>query len=251
MIGISIIARLESSRLIQKHLIKAAGKPFLEWLILRLKYTFAKEVATGKLEICITTSDTTLNRIFSQFESIDGVSVFYGNDTNIPLRLKECATARSWEAVISVDGDDILCSPEACKKVYEALLAGKKFVKTEGLPLGMNASGFSATYLREVVQDNNEVLETGWGRIFSADPHIIPLKTLTTEPLRFTLDYPEDANFFEAVINSSVPENIIRATDQEIVETVLANKYYSLNEQLNDIYWTNFHNQIEKEQDEQ
>ena len=251
MIGISIIARLESSRLTQKHLVQAAGKPFLEWLILRLKHTFANEIAARELEICITTSDTALNRIFSQFEAIEGVSVFYGNDANIPVRLKECATARSWDAVISVDGDDILCSPEACKQVYEALLTGKKFVKTEGLPLGMNASGFSTPYLKEVVEDTNDVLETGWGRIFSAEPHIIQFQPLTSEPLRFTLDYPDDAKFFEAVITSSNPENIIGASDQEIVETVLTNKYYSLNEKLNDIYWANFHNQIEKEQDEQ
>ncbi|SIR42280.1 cytidylyltransferase domain-containing protein [Pontibacter lucknowensis] len=251
MIGISIIARLESSRLTQKHLIKAAGKPFLEWLILRLKDTFAHEIDHLELEVCITTSDTALNRTFSQFESINGVSVFYGNDVNIPLRLKECATARNWDAVISVDGDDILCSPEACKKVYEALRDGKSYVKTEGLPLGMNASGFSTSYLKEVVADNHDVLETGWGRIFSAAPYIIPFQPLTAEPLRFTLDYPEDANFFESVLNSYTPDKIITATDQDIVETVIEQQFYSLNEQLNDIYWTNFHNQIEKEQDEQ
>lgn len=251
MIGVSIIARLESSRLSQKHLIKAAGKPLLEWLILRLKHTFAHEIAHRQLEVCITTSDTTLNRTFNQFESIEGVSVFYGNNTNIPLRLKECAIARSWDAVISVDGDDILCSPEACREVYKALLVGKKYVKTEGLPLGMNTSGFSTSYLKEAVIDNNDVLETGWGRVFSTVPYIIPFQPLTSEPLRFTLDYPEDANFFEAVINSSAPEKIIAATDQEIVDTVIVNKFYSLNEQLNAIYWANFHNQIEKERDEQ
>ncbi len=251
MIGISIIARLESSRLYQKHLIKAAGKSFLEWLILRLKHTFADEIASGVLEICITTADSPLNRTFSQFEALGNVSVFYGNATNIPIRLKECVSDRNWDAVICVDGDDILCSPIACKKVYEALLAGEEFVKTEGLPLGMNASGFSANYLREVVKETDDVLETGWGRIFTREPLNIQFNPFTTTPLRFTLDYTADANFFGAVISDLAPEKILKVTDQEIVETVLAKNYNSLNEQLNDIYWENFHNQIEKEKDEQ
>ena len=62
MIGIQIIARLGSTRLKRKHLIKALDKTFLEWLILRIQNEFINEITLKEIKIFISTSDEIENK---------------------------------------------------------------------------------------------------------------------------------------------------------------------------------------------
>jgi spore coat polysaccharide biosynthesis protein SpsF len=248
MTGIVITARLGSTRLKRKHLHEANGMPMLAYLIGRVSREFKQEIQAQQAQIIIATSDESENRDFERFTS-GGVKVFYGSINNIPLRHLEAAQANALDLIVAVDGDDILCSMESMRRVFETLTSGKPYVKSSGLPLGMNAFGYSRNFLQQSLECHyQETLETGWGRIF--DPSVLVDIPLTPTdnglPLRFTLDYPEDLSFFRAVISELGP-NVLAASDSVIISTVVDKRLYELNEQIAREYWVNFHNDMNKE----
>jgi spore coat polysaccharide biosynthesis protein SpsF (cytidylyltransferase family) len=247
-IGILLTARLGSSRLKKKHLLEVSGQPILSYLIQRISAAFCKEIGENKIEVVIVTSDESENR---QFESLvsSGLTVFYGSIQNIPLRHLQAAEEYNFDAIISVDGDDILCSVEGMRRVYQALSDGKKFVKTAGLPFGINVSGYSKDFLQSSLHDSKDaILETGWGRIFDeASLAIIDLSLpIQHEHMRFTLDYPEDFSFFQELI-TRFPGDLERCTDSEVVDFVEKEKLYEITKPAADRYWDNFNSGVELE----
>jgi spore coat polysaccharide biosynthesis protein SpsF (cytidylyltransferase family) len=197
--GIFITARLGSKRVEQKHLLPVNGQPILFYLLGRIKKAFQAEIEKEDVCVVIATSDEPENRTFEEFAG-DGVTVYYGDVHNIPLRHLQTAEGLKLDAVIAVDGDDILCSVEGMKAVYHALKANAPYVQTAGLPLGMNVMGYTTRFLKESLgQGHEKILETGWTRLFDqAQLHQVQvsLPDYSYEQLRFTLDYQEDHLFF-------------------------------------------------------
>lgn len=248
--GIFITARLGSTRLKQKHLLPAVGRPLLEYLLKRITNSFSEEISRASISIVIATADQPENRKFEEFSN-KAVQVFYGSSGNIPLRHLEAADTLGFEKIIAVDGDDILCSIDGMKQIYRALSDGCDYVKTSNLPFGMNSFGYSREFLAESLEGNKlDLLETGWGRIFPSEKLIdIPMEfAVQREDLRFTLDYPEDYTFFKTVIEK-FGNNIFQASDQDIVEKVISDQLYCLNEKISREYWANFRAKVAEEAD--
>ena len=246
--GIFIVARLGSQRLRAKHLQLAAGQPVLLHLIRRIRHAFAAPLAAGKARVVITTSDEQENRVLNEIVGNEA-EVFFGSVRNIPLRQWQAAQAGNFSEIVSVDGDDILCSTAGMLAVAEKLSAGGAYVQTTGLPFGMNSFGYSSEFLgNAVATSQSDTLETGWGRIFQArKPETIVFSRIPVdERLRFTLDYPADLKLFQAVFESLGPA-ASSATDEEIVRLVFDRELYHHNSSLAEEYWTNFRNQVEKE----
>lgn len=247
MIGVFITARLGSTRLSEKHLIEVNGKPFIKWLVERFSTAFRESIEKNELKIFITTSINTENKKFELVFDKSELEVFYGSDENIPLRHLECAVENNIDHIISIDGDDILCSTEASKLVVEKLLSGSAMVQTKGLPLGMNSTGYSKIFLENSLKGiEANKLETGWGKIFDLDKiDVIQLKSdEKIEKIRMTLDYDPDADFFKKVISSI---DVLNASDVLLIETIIENNWNQLNEHLDDIYWSNFNKQKQEE----
>lgn len=247
-IGILITARLGSTRLERKHLLPVNGKPLLQYLIERIRREFDEEIGKSVVKIIITTSDEEENRTFEQFSGA-GVSVFYGSVNNIPLRHYQTAVAHNLDAMVSVDGDDILCSPAGMRRVYEELGSGDQYVQTSDLPFGMNSSGYSTPFLARSIRDHqNDTLETGWGRIFgeSVVKKISMQFPVSSEKLRFTLDYEEDYRFFKAVI-MKFGEGITGKSDEDLAKIVLKEEIFRFNEEISRKYWENFHRVRDRE----
>ena len=253
MTGILFTARLGSSRLPQKHLIRANGHTFIEWLMLRFADEFKEEIKDNKVTLIIATSDESINRKFEDV-LIPGAKLFYGSVSNIPLRHLACAEAFGLSHIISIDGDDILCSPKGARKVYEGFKQHpeKDIVAVYGLPLGMNSSGYPVSYLRKSFEATSQSkIETGWGRIFT-EPDRLEIKIGEYDifdKIRFTLDYEDDALFFSTVINH-YKDKMINASDKEIIKTVEENKFDKINSHLFDLYWANYNTLKESEQND-
>ncbi|HXB41069.1 MAG TPA: hypothetical protein VNZ49_11040 [Bacteroidia bacterium] len=255
MIALLITARMGSSRLAQKHLKEANKKPLLYWLIKRYEYEFANEIKENKVCLVIAASEKPENKKFSVVTEGTSCKVIQGSDTNIPLRHLQCAKEVNATHIISIDGDDILCSKQAARVLYGQMMKDKvhNFFTAVGLPLGMNLSGYSTTYLKESLNaQSNKKLETGWGRIFrNPKTWSVTLgKYDIMGDLRFTLDYEEDAKFFCEVINH-LKEKIISISDTELINFVQENKLFEINASLKDIYWENYNSEKQKELDEQ
>ncbi|MDA7608750.1 hypothetical protein N8589_04195 [Akkermansiaceae bacterium] len=247
MIGVFITARLGSTRLPGKHLLEVKGKPLIAWLVTRFTIAFRKQILENELKLFITTSVKPENK---KFESIFGkgeVEVFFGSDQNIPLRHLECAKQNNIDYIISIDGDDILCSTEATKLAIGRLIKGSKVLQTSGLPLGMNVLGYSRKFLEKSLRGKETIkLETGWGMIF--DKNVIDIIEIErkedTDRLRMTLDYDADAEFFQKVISSL---DILSINDNHLIDNILSFEWDKINSHLNEIYWENF-NQARKEE---
>jgi len=247
--GILITARLGSTRLAKKHLLAVAGKPIIHYLLCRINRAFNREINDGDVEVIISSSDEPENREFEIFNPL-GIMTFYGAVNNIPYRHLQTADSRFLDSIIAIDGDDILCSVEGMRRVYDHLLSGKHYVKTSGLPFGMNSFGYSVHYLRKSVQKHvNRKLETGWGRIFNQDEVIdIPFDGHKS-PInyRFTLDYELDYVFFRAIIEY-FGDKVYEATDREIIDHVEKNNLQEINRSISDQYWKNVNNEIDREE---
>lgn len=255
MIGLLITARMGSARLPQKHLIPANKKPLLYWLIKRYEHEFEKEIKDKKVCLVIASSEKPDNKNFSVVTENTTCKLFQGSDNNIPLRHLQCAKQFNLSHVISIDGDDILCSTNAARIVYEQMKndSSHNYFSVSGLPLGMNLSGYSVAYLEESLNAQNaKKIETGWGRIFKTPK---AWKTSLGNydimgDLRFTLDYTEDARFFCELINQ-LKEKIISISDEELIKFVTENKLFEINSSLKKIYWENYNSEKQKELDEQ
>lgn len=243
--GVFITARLGSTRLKNKHLLPVNDKPLIVHLISRIHAEFKDEISREKIKIAIATSDEPENRLFEAL----GADVFFGSIQNIPLRHFQAAKSLGVDAIVSVDGDDILCSPNAMRLTYEALASGAVIAGTSDLPFGMNAWGYSREFLETSIANHQKaILETGWGRVFDMVQKV-DLKTdlnVTDERLRFTLDYEDDYHFFKALIES-LGGDVPTATDRQIVDVALNKRLYLLNESIAQEYWSNFYKQQSSE----
>ena len=221
------------------------------WLCSRMKNEFGSEIEAGAVKIIIATSEKSGNEVFLKPAEECVVEVFFGSDNNIPFRHLQCADQFNFDYIISVDGDDILCSFEAARSIYTAMLSDSsaELFTVKGLPLGMNVSGYSVTYLRSAMKDNsNKKMETGWGRIFiEPKTHEIVLGDYDIMgDLRFTLDYSEDADFFSKVINA-LGNQIITIRDEELIQFVLKNEFHKINANLKQQYWENYNSEKSRE----
>ena len=251
-LGIFIPARMGSQRLPDKHLIKASGKMFIEWQLDRFYHEFEKEIRKGEARIFIVTSVAPENHAFEDRlgKNYPWLTVFYGSDGNIPLRQWQCAEANGIETIVSIDGDDVLCSTSAARKVAVALAEGSEMVKTIGLPLGMNSMGYSTALLGRCLREyaQKEKLETGWGKIFeiSRTKDLMFGNHHLDSRLRFTLDYEDDKKFFQKVIEH-FGDQIIGLPDGELIDLVIDKKVYLINHSLNSAFWENFYRQRNEE----
>jgi spore coat polysaccharide biosynthesis protein SpsF (cytidylyltransferase family) len=241
-VGIFFIARLGSTRLERKHLISVNGKTFIEWLVERFEFEFQEEINRAEIKLFITTSIRNENQEFETLFKESETEVFFGNDENIPMRQLECAKYHHISHIISIDGDDILCSTSAARLVYQKLSEHEGIVKTVGLPLGMNVIGYSTECLKKSLSKNeNFKLETGWDKIFeNSEINIIrDNRCGENESLRMTLDYTEDAIFFKSIIKF-VGTSILSIPDSELVEIIKNNAFDNANSFLIKEYWINF-----------
>jgi spore coat polysaccharide biosynthesis protein SpsF len=249
--GILFAARLGSSRLPKKHLIEVNNKSFIEWLIMRFINEFKKEIENDEVKLIIATSDEPVNEKFETLLAPYGVSVFYGSISNIPLRYLNCGEFYNLSNIISIDGDDILCSTNGARVVYENFLKHpeKDIISVTGLPLGMNSSGYKVSYLKKCLSlFSQKKAEVGWGRIF-VNPDKLEVKIGDWDiydKLRFTLDYDDDALFFYEVINY-LKEEVVKISDDKLINVVQQKQFNKINSHLFDIYWDNYNSSKESE----
>lgn len=247
-IGILVTARMGSTRLSDKHLRDLAGRPALSWLIDRIATEFHSEITAGAASLYIATGNVGRNEAFSTLTHGTVVRMFFGADDNVPLRHLQAAQSHGFDAILSVDGDDIFCAPEAMRAVYDALLNDRPLAKTSGLPLGMNAWGYTVPTLAAALEGANpSLLETGWGRIFDGiEAHNVRLSCPDADLVRATLDYPQDLLFFDQCARSIPDWSTLSSV--EFIQAILARKLHHINASVSDQYWENFNMSIKNEQ---
>jgi spore coat polysaccharide biosynthesis protein SpsF (cytidylyltransferase family) len=208
-IGIVINARCDSKRLPRKHLLHIHGQAALKYLLKRLP----------KGNVWIATGRRNENKELEEFR----IPVFYGDPDNIPRRHYQLAAHHLLDAIVSIDGDDLLTSREAIDLVINKLKSGDELVRTQGLPEGMNVLwGYRIGTLKKAIDQNiKRVNDTGWGWIFDGMQISYHNFNNKYKALRMTLDTPEDLEFFRYIFKYCPSET--QQNDRTLCQWIIAN----------------------------
>lgn len=207
-IGILLSVREKASRLPGKVLKQIIDKNVTEHLISRLKMSkFADE-------IIISTSIDERDNVFEQIAIDLSVNIFRGSEDDKLKRYYDTAKEYNLDAVVIVDGDDLLCFPEfiddTINELKENLLVDVIF--TKNLPLGAAASGIRTKSLEKVIDLKDENDTEVWGGYFTSTNHFkvkyIEATGIFNNPnIRMTLDYDEDFEFFKTIFEKLYTKN--------------------------------------------
>lgn len=200
--GVLVTVRLGSSRLPRKALIEIAGEPALQRVVRRVQSARRPEVVV----VCTTTEpeDDDLETAARSY----GAEVFRGSSEDILDRWLGAARAFGLDLLVTCDGDDLLVDPEHIDRVVECFeRTGADYISVEGLPFGTAPTGISQEGLARVVAAKTETNTEGQGRFFE-DERLVRRASVQApdavrhDEARMTLDYPEDLEFFTAVIEA-------------------------------------------------
>ena len=249
-IGIAVIIRLGSKRLKDKHLMHCGVHTMLEILVRRINRINIKDT---ELNVYLCTGIHPVNNPLIDLSNQYGVGIFRGNDVHIPLRLFEFAESCNLDAVVSVDGDDILVATEAIEKAIEKLSDGSKYISTSGWPFGMNVSAYHTDFLKSQAHNwKLERLETGWGKVFnavSADMVMSEVDYSSVGHHRYTLDYDEDVLFFRR-LEAEFGEKLVTCTTMDLVKRVEELKLFEINQGVGLKYWENYSAEMKAQDNE-
>lgn len=242
--GFIIISRLGSSRLKKKHLLKINKKPIVEHFIERIVNNFPTE----NYKIVLATTDQIIDQKFDYLEKKYSISVYHGNESNIPLRIYNSIKHFKIKKAVILEGDDLLFSLSAVKKIILKLNEGYDFVKTIGLPIGMNSYGMTQKLFSENIKSfyKERKIETGWLRFIDSMPKKIIFRINESHKYRFTLDYREDLFFFKSIFEY-FKERIHLVDHLEIIHFVNSNKVFIKNNFLEKKYNENFNTKLTNE----
>lgn len=241
-IGAIIPIRLASERLPNKAINVICGKPIVCHLLDRV---FAsKHVKKKDVVVCTTKeeSDDQLVRIVESY----GASVFRGSTNDIIRRFHDCIESFKFDAVIQVDGDDILCDPGYMDMTITKLLSDTKLdiVTCDGLPLGIASKSFTRNAMQKVYQhycsENND---TGFIYFFTKTGlcNMAVVKPLSEDHVlddaRLTLDYKEDLELFTIIFEALYKEGEVFTLEEIISFLKKRPALLKHNTDINDEYW--------------
>jgi spore coat polysaccharide biosynthesis protein SpsF len=221
-------------------LLELQGRTVLERLIERVRLATKPKLVV----LCTTTEpeDEELVHVAARL----GVATYQGDREDILVRWLDAAEQHDVHFFAACDGDDLFCDPVHIDRVIDCHeQTGADYVTCVGLPFGTAPTGISRTALGRVCELKTETSTAGQGRFF-ADERVVSRaevwapETLRHSGARMTLDYPQDLEFFDAVLRE------LQSTDrkeslEEIVQLLREEpELVAINQHLNEDYWRRF-----------
>jgi spore coat polysaccharide biosynthesis protein SpsF (cytidylyltransferase family) len=195
-----VTARLGSSRLERKMLADLEGAPVLEHVVANLR-----RAETPDLLAVVTTTEPQDDELAALATSL-GAEVFRGDVEDILVRWRDAARHFELDLFVNADGDDVMLDALHIDRVIAHMAdTGEEYVTVAGLPFGTAPTGISVPALDCVCALKQETETAGQGRFFE-DPKVARRGEIAAPPelrhdeARMTLDYPEDLEFFAAVV---------------------------------------------------
>jgi len=241
-IGALIPIRLSSERLPKKALKLIEGKPVVQHLLDR---AFESKFLDKENVIVCTTKDKSDDDLVPIVEET-GARVYRGSTNDIIDRFWNAINHYDFDAVIEIDGDDICADTSYMDYCLDELISDDSLdlAICNNLPFGLGTKAIRKTAFEKILDIyKTEKNDTGFMYFFTKTGYC-NIKWLEPfnerhkyESVRFTLDYIQDFQFFEAVFEELYEKNRIFGID-EIVDLLgkkpeLAN----INKSLDDSYW--------------
>ncbi len=208
----TIEARMTSSRLPGKVLMKAVGKPMLELMVERLR-----RVPSLDGIVIATTVNTTDDPIVELAERL-GVGCFRGSEDDVLVRVLDAARANNIDIIVETTGDCPLIEPELIEIcIREYLQGGADYVSNvieRTYPIGMDAQVFATDILADVAARTDDINDHEHVSLYIyRHPEIYRLKNVPAPPelsrpkLALTLDTAEDFGLIQRIFEGLYHKN--------------------------------------------
>jgi spore coat polysaccharide biosynthesis protein SpsF len=208
--GITIEARMGSSRLPGKVLKRAVGKPMLALMIERLK-----RVRNIDKIIVATTIKSADDPIVELAEGV-GIDYYRGSEDDVLGRVLEAAQHHGIDLIVETTGDCPLIDPGTVDLVVETYLQSNvdycSNVLTRSYPIGMDTQVFATEILQDVAIRTNDPQDREHVSLYIYNhPELYKLKNvlsppdLTASEWRLTLDTLEDYALIKTIFETLYP----------------------------------------------
>ena len=203
-----IQARMGSSRLPGKILMKVDGIPMLAYQLRRL----ARSKKIGR--IVVATSDQVSDDAVEKFCKQAEVDCFRGSENDVLDRFNRCADQYpEYDTIVRITGDCPLVDPQVVDQTIELYQrTGVDYVSNTDpflFPDGMDVEVFSRTALRVAAESATDPAQREHVTQFIRSNKQFRRGNLTNEQsyshIRLTLDYPEDFEVIKFIIQHSAP----------------------------------------------
>ena len=208
----TITARMTSSRVPGKVLLKAAGKTMLEHLIFRLKAVKSLD----QIVLATTTNDEDLPLI--ELAKKLNISFFRGSENDVMQRVIGAATSVNAEVVVEITGDCPIIDPEIVEQSIKMFKAHKVDYVSNAIlrsyPDGMDTQVFRLDTLKRSAEMTNNPLDhehvtlhiRNNPKIFS-HLHLIAPPEIHWPELGLTLDELKDYELLKKIIENFFNKN--------------------------------------------
>ena len=198
-IGFLITARLKSTRLPNKLILKINGKEIIRHMIDRLK------VSKLLSNIIICTSDNPQDKSLVKIAEEEGIDYFLGDEEDVILRLYNASKEFRLDYVLNITADCPLVAIEFIDKIVNKYKeSNADLIRCLDLPHGFYLNGLKIDAMRKVCEIKKSKETEVWGRYFTDTGlfNVVDLdisKKYIRKDYRLTLDYPDDFEFFKKI----------------------------------------------------
>ncbi len=198
-IGFLITARLKSTRLPKKLLLKINGREIIRHMIDRLK------VLKLLNNIIICTSDNPQDKSLVKIAKEEGIDYFLGDEEDVILRLYNAAKGFKLNYALNITADCPLVAIEFIDKIVNKYKeSNADFIRCLDLPHGFYLYGLKVDAMRKVCEIKKANDTEVWGRYFTDTGlfNVVDLnipKKYIRKNYRLTLDYPDDFEFLKKI----------------------------------------------------
>ncbi|NPE07417.1 MAG: 3-deoxy-manno-octulosonate cytidylyltransferase [Asgard group archaeon] len=199
-IGFLITARLKSTRLPEKLILKIYGREMIRHMIDRLKLSEALD------QIIICTSPNPQDKPLVNIANEEGIKYFLGDEDDVIQRLSDAAEFFKLDFAINISADNPLVSIKYIERIREEFEnTNADHIRCMDLPIGLFSYGLKPAALKEVCKIKKSKQTEVWGRYFT-ETGLFEVRDLVVDDnhkrnYRMTLDYPEDFELFEAIFS--------------------------------------------------
>ena len=221
---ILLTVRSKSTRLKNKAHIKLNNNiTTIEYLIDRLKHC--------NYDIILCTTINKEDNILEEIAHTNNIKCFRGSENDKLQRWYDCCKYYKIKNIVTVDGDDLFCEPELINIAFKQIEKNNcDFIKGDHTELICGAFTYCFTFnaLERVINLKND-LNTEMMWVYFTDTGIFNIEELQNintkyyrDDIRMTLDYQEDLDFFNKIIDLYESNNLYKSNSKYLnLETII------------------------------
>lgn len=212
-IGFLITARMKSTRLPKKVILKIHDRELIAWMIDRIKLSPIVN------EIIIATSTNPQDDILYEISKRENVKCFRGSEEDVVERLYLAAKNYNLDYILAITADCPLVAYDFFKKVVEKYEQTEAdLVRSFDLPHGLYLYGIKISAFKRILEIKSTSDTEVWGPYFLNKEYGFKVVDLEIPDdykrpnYRLTVDYIEDFKVIEAIFDGLGPKTYKKPT---------------------------------------